>query len=82
MTTKKQADDITAQGDAPETDADDIYLPVCCGEFGVRQAARFRDLWETTWSHDRRGRDETSKEEMPTVTVDHAPDSGEDPPDR
>lgn len=61
MKLKKHPDSLKTDVKTPETDADDIYLPVCCGEFGVKQAAGFRDLWEATWSQDRRVRGETSE---------------------
>jgi hypothetical protein len=61
MVSKKHRDTHHASGHSPETDTDDIYLPVCCGEFGLRQAADLRDLWEATWSQDRRGRRNETK---------------------
>ena len=66
MTSTKPKDPPRACDDAPGTDTDDVYLPVCCGEFGVRQAARFRGLWETTWSQDRRQHDKKAKSVTPS----------------
>lgn len=61
MKSKKHQDDPKNHNNTPEADEDDISLPVCCGEFGLKQAAGFRDLWEATWSQDRRGRGVTSE---------------------
>jgi hypothetical protein len=81
MKSKKHRDAQKTHEGTPETDTDDIYLPVCCGEFGVRQAAGFRDLWEATWSQDRRGRDETSEEKTPVDSNDCARDTEEESPE-
>ena len=74
MKSKKGRDVPEACGNAPGTD-DDTYLPVCCGEFGLRQAADLRELWEATWSQDRRGRGETSAETTQAVPTGHADDT-------
>ena len=56
MKSKKIRYTSTPSGKTPATGPeDDLYLPVCCGEFGVQQAAGLRELWEATWSQDRRG---------------------------
>ena len=34
----------------------DRTIPVCLGEFGVDEARDFRQLWETIWSQDARGK--------------------------
>ncbi len=39
----------------------DIVIPVCLGEFGVRQAQAIRKLWERTWSQDARAGKEHKK---------------------
>ena len=66
MTSTKPKVSIRPRDNAPGADPDDLYLPVCCGEFGVRQAAGFRDLWETTWSQDRRQYGEKAKSVTPS----------------
>jgi len=66
MKQKKQRDAEKTFCETSGTDTDDVYLPVCCGEFGLEQAAGLRALWEATWSQDRRGRGETSEEMTPT----------------
>ncbi|MBN1883399.1 MAG: hypothetical protein JW885_14625 [Deltaproteobacteria bacterium] len=65
-------------GNVSGTDTDDVYLPVCCGEFGLRQAASFRELWEATWSQDRRGRVENVKESSSPRSGDHDRDTEEE----
>ena len=77
MKSKKGRDVPEACGNAPGTD-DDIYLPVCCGEFGLRQAADLRELWEATWSQDRRGRDTHARDIMQPSSNGHAPEREED----
>ena len=72
MKSKKHRGAPTAGENTPGTDTDDIYLPVCCGEFGLRQAAGFRDLWEATWSQDRRVRDEKARDTIPSRTEGNA----------
>ena len=75
MKQKKHQDTPTECENTPGTDKDDIYLPVCCGEFGLRQAAGLRELWEATWSQDRRGRGESSKETTQAVPTGHDDDT-------
>jgi len=78
MTAKKHKKTRQVLLDAPETDFDDIYLPVCCGEFGLRQAADLRDLWEATWSQDRRGREETAQRASPFESEERSPKTTKD----
>jgi hypothetical protein len=35
-------------------EASDIVIPVCLGEFDVKQVRSIRRLWELTWSQDAR----------------------------